>query len=346
MESVMLYVSPSFVAVSSWVKCRKRLENRGFPLSFMPIFDMMARAGTEDCGLGPARLATTNLFCRKRPAMTARNSTIGALSVQGYPPFPCPEGPWSWAFFLFRPIDWARGYGVDTDGNVWTCLPHGKTLPIRYVPWRKLRPFVTSRGVKRVAIHADGKRFGRAVHTLVLEAFVGPRPPGMEACHFPVRDPSNCCLWNLRWDTHVGNCADKEYHGTSQRGERAGSARLTNEDVLEIRRLFGEGLGYKRIARRFNCSPSTIARIKRGQSWGAAATGRGAVDDDRLVEAYSVVGCELLELPYSESMSRLTQSIGVPVIRNGNRTVFRALLRLQAAGRLPRLAEARKEWMT
>lgn len=53
------------------------------------------------------------------------------------------------------------------------------------------------------------------VHTLVLEAFVGPRPDGMEACH---RDgnPLNNRASNLRWDTHRANVWDAIRHGTMQ----------------------------------------------------------------------------------------------------------------------------------
>lgn len=51
------------------------------------------------------------------------------------------------------------------------------------------------------------------VHKLVLEAFVGPRPPGLEACHND-GDGMNNRLTNLRWDTHKANMADQFRHGT------------------------------------------------------------------------------------------------------------------------------------
>jgi hypothetical protein len=54
------------------------------------------------------------------------------------------------------------------------------------------------------------------VHRLVLEAFVGPCPPGMEACHNNgIRDDNR--LENLRWDTRVNNHADKHKHGTYEK---------------------------------------------------------------------------------------------------------------------------------
>lgn len=51
------------------------------------------------------------------------------------------------------------------------------------------------------------------VHALVLLAFVGPRPAGMEACHED-GDRANNRLANLRWDTRSGNRHDSVRHGT------------------------------------------------------------------------------------------------------------------------------------
>lgn len=53
----------------------------------------------------------------------------------------------------------------------------------------------------------------RPVHVLVLEAFVGPRPDGLVACHWD-GDRQNASLGNLRWDTRSANAADSARHGT------------------------------------------------------------------------------------------------------------------------------------
>lgn len=50
------------------------------------------------------------------------------------------------------------------------------------------------------------------VHRLVLEAFVGPRPEGMECCHWD-DNPANNHLSNLRWDTPSSNEQDKIRNG-------------------------------------------------------------------------------------------------------------------------------------
>lgn len=51
------------------------------------------------------------------------------------------------------------------------------------------------------------------LHRVVLDAFIGPRPKGMEACHAN-GDPTDNRLVNLRWDTRSANAADSVRHGT------------------------------------------------------------------------------------------------------------------------------------
>ena len=57
----------------------------------------------------------------------------------------------------------------------------------------------------------DGGR-SYLVHRLVLEAFEGPCPEGLEACHNDGDQTIN--VWdNLRWDTGSSNMVDKVNHG-------------------------------------------------------------------------------------------------------------------------------------
>lgn len=80
-------------------------------------------------------------------------------------------------------------------------------------PGRVMRQNTDPSGRKRVGLRFLGHERNYKVHTLVLLAFVGPRPEGMEGCHNN-GDPSDNRLTNLRWDTHRGNEADKLRHGT------------------------------------------------------------------------------------------------------------------------------------
>lgn len=74
-------------------------------------------------------------------------------------------------------------------------------------------------GHLRVTLARGGKTVTRSVHALVLAAFVGPRPEGLEGCHGD-GDPSNNRLSNLRWDTTSNNHLDAVRHGTHSRTRR------------------------------------------------------------------------------------------------------------------------------
>jgi hypothetical protein len=104
----------------------------------------------------------------------------------------------------------------------------------------------------------------RHVQRLVLEAFIGPCPYGHEACHGNgVRTDNR--LENLRWDTRKGNMADASRHGTTNRGERCPTSKLTREQVQSIRAASGS---QQEIAGRFGVSREHVRDIRSGKRWG------------------------------------------------------------------------------
>lgn len=68
-------------------------------------------------------------------------------------------------------------------------------------------------GYRRVALRRGERQQWATFHTLVLEAFVGPRPEGMMCRHLD-GDPLNNRLENLRWGTREENAQDSIRHGT------------------------------------------------------------------------------------------------------------------------------------
>lgn len=76
-----------------------------------------------------------------------------------------------------------------------------------------LAPRTNARNRLAVALYRDRVRTDVQIHRLVLEAFVGPRPEGLEGCHWN-GDPTDNRLVNLRWDTRKANSADSVRHGT------------------------------------------------------------------------------------------------------------------------------------
>ena len=131
--------------------------------------------------------------------------------------------------------------------------------------WHLLKP-IRRQGYCTVNLARAGKKSARRIHRLVLEAFVGPCPPGMVACHGD-GNRSNNALSNLRWDTHQSNADDAVLHGTRARGSRCGATKLAEDDVVEIRRLRAEGVRMGELASRFGISRKNVEAIVCRRSW-------------------------------------------------------------------------------
>lgn len=76
-------------------------------------------------------------------------------------------------------------------------------------------PSFDGKGYPRVTLSRPGHRHKALIGVLVLEAFVGPRPEGMEMRHFPLRDSTCNYLENLSWATRSVNQRDRAIHGTT-----------------------------------------------------------------------------------------------------------------------------------
>jgi hypothetical protein len=110
-------------------------------------------------------------------------------------------------------------YEVSDRGRVRTIARMTERLGRPYPIKARLRAITTckARGYQTVPLtDAEGHPRRRYVHRLVLEAFTGPCPQGMEACHND-GDPGNNAIGNLRWDTHASNIADVIAHGNHRK---------------------------------------------------------------------------------------------------------------------------------
>lgn len=118
-----------------------------------------------------------------------------------------------------------------------------------------------------VGLSRDGKAKLFLVHRLVLEAFVGPCPEGLEGRHFD-GDGTNNRLDNLRWDTHRANHVDTVRQGRfiphpQPFGEEHPNAKLSNAQVAEIR-LRPRTDTHTAIAKEYGVSFQLISLIRRG----------------------------------------------------------------------------------
>lgn len=119
-----------------------------------------------------------------------------------------------------------------------------------------------------VMLCKNGKVIGKLVSRLVLEAFVGRCPDGMQCCHFPNRDRANNRLDNLMWGTPAENQGHRKIHETDVVGERNGRAKLTEGQVRRLREMFSTGKHtYADLGRRYGIEKETVARIVKRKLW-------------------------------------------------------------------------------
>jgi hypothetical protein len=106
-------------------------------------------------------------------------------------------------------------------------------------------------------------------HRAAWELRVGPIPPGLFVLHACDNPP---CVrvgpGHLFLGTALDNTRDMERKGRARhpRGEQQGSAKLTWEQVDEIRSLRGKAMA-KDVGPRFGVAKETISTIWNGRSW-------------------------------------------------------------------------------
>lgn len=172
------------------------------------------------------------------------------------------------------------GYQASTHGRVRSFLRWGsRGGKIEEPRIKKLTKRVSPSGLVGgvyTALVSGGKNYHRPVHRLVLEAFVGPRPEGMQACHYD-KDATNNHIDNLRWDTKESGGVDtvrknamKGREGSSYLKKLAMRQRkiirwyLTLCAVNEVR--FGTTEKTQReIAKKHNISEFHLSRVLSGK---------------------------------------------------------------------------------
>jgi hypothetical protein len=148
-------------------------------------------------------------------------------------------------------------------GGVVACRKTGKFLA--------LTPDIGKHCYGRLTVKLSDTTSGRPARTrlvshLVAEAFIGPRPAGMEVAHGNGKVTDNRAS-NLRYATPAENTADKGAHGTVLRGRAVATAKLNDSAVRMIRASKGSVPGHV-AARQFGISQAQVSRIRNGRQWG------------------------------------------------------------------------------
>lgn len=215
---------------------------------------MMSRRPNLDLGNG---CHATAVHSRKRSAagMGHGDRKRVVTGESGKPAFPP-----SCEFWRDIP-GYVGSYQVSSLGRV-RSLP--RVIPVydsirqityaRPCPGKILRQAVCDKA-GHVSVHLGKYCRGIPVHQLVMLAFHGPPPPGMEAMHLN-GNPVDNRPENLQYGTHSQNMTDMYRLGK-------GPLKLTPEDVRQIRFGLAGGWSVKELAAMYGVSETCICRIRK-----------------------------------------------------------------------------------
>lgn len=176
---------------------------------------------------------------------------------------------------IWVPVKGFEGkYEVSTWGEVrsldrsstYTNSVTGKVIT-RKIKGRVLTPKIVNAAYFIVDL-SKGKRGDikqASVHRLVAEHFL-PNPENKPQVNHIDGNPNNNSLSNLEWVT-VSENAIHSYETLGKGGESHGLAKLTEESVKEMRKLYGT-YNYTELGEMFGVHKSTVARACQGLCWG------------------------------------------------------------------------------
>lgn len=116
----------------------------------------------------------------------------------------------------------------------------------------------------------DGRRTQTNAHRLSWELHNGPIPDGMSVLHdCPGGDRPDCVRPSHLWlGTQLDNIRDRDTKGRAARGERHANAKLTEDQVIEIRRRYAEGgVTQDALAKEYGVANSHINSIVNMRQW-------------------------------------------------------------------------------
>ena len=150
------------------------------------------------------------------------------------------------------------GYFACENGSIWSTKDTHRPAGT----YHRMVLRVTKWGYLDVGLSRDGKRHTRLVHILILNAFVGPCPRGMQTRHLN-GDALDCRLQNLTWGTPKENTEDKKFHGTHPSGFTHPRNRLSEAAIREILTSRNKSTA-SQLSQKFGVSVGHVRNIRAG----------------------------------------------------------------------------------
>lgn len=148
-------------------------------------------------------------------------------------------------------------YKIDTVGNIFS---------FKYAAPRMLKPWINTWGYYAIKLCVDNKVKHVRVHRLVAITYLDNYSEELDVNHIDGNKLNNS-VDNLEMCTRRQNCQHAFDIGLNKRGSNHHAAKLTEEQVGEIKGILDEKVNQTRLAEKYGVSPQTICDIKNGRGW-------------------------------------------------------------------------------
>jgi len=177
---------------------------------------------------------------------------------------------------IWKNIEGYNGdYKISNLGNIMSTKRivkrnNGRDLPM---PERIMKPFLSKRGYLLVTLNNNKKTKHHSVHRLVAIAFIS-KVEDENIVHHVDGNPLNNNLNNLEWCTISKNTKHAVNDGflNTRKGRDCNFAKLTEKEVIKIKRMLKGKVTHKKISIIYGVCPSTITEINRGANWAQIQT--------------------------------------------------------------------------
>lgn len=139
---------------------------------------------------------------------------------------------------------------------------------VRRIRGRCIRLVKNKSGYLYVNLHDNARRRFIRLHRCVLEAFKGRAPSSKHVTRHLNGVRTDNRIENLEWGTQKENMEDSVVHGTSNRGDRNGQAKVSRNDVCEIIARYRQGgVTQAQLGEEYGVNHAQINRILSGKRW-------------------------------------------------------------------------------
>ena len=159
-------------------------------------------------------------------------------------------------------------YGIDyfvrSDGKIFSTKNIGRG---KY--HKEITQYLRRDGYPVVTLGPNDHRVQKTVHRIIASTFIS-NPENLPEVDHIDNNKENNDVTNLRWISSFENKSRIPYESRSKNriGSKNGNSKLTEEDVIQIRKMYESGnYTVSKLAELYNCGWTTISHIIKHETW-------------------------------------------------------------------------------